>query len=76
MESQGKLSGKKNAYGEITDEDEDDFDEEMDLKITEVQGKGKKIRQSVSAEVFGLHNKKKEFVPIVIHKSEETKERI
>ena len=33
-------------------------------------------RTSVSAEVFGKYNKKEEFVPTVVHKTPEVKERI
>lgn len=33
-------------------------------------------RKSISAEAFGLWNKKKEFVPQVIPKSDEVKEKI
>jgi len=34
------------------------------------------VRASVSAEVYGEFNKKKEYVPKVIEKSEEAKQRI
>lgn len=33
-------------------------------------------RKSISAEAFGLYNKKKAFVPQVIPKSDEVKEKI
>jgi len=38
--------------------------------------KGSGVRASVSAEVYGEFNKKKEYVPKVIEKSEDAKARI
>lgn len=76
VDSQDKLKGQENAYGEVSDDDEDDYDDQMDDVIQKKVAQGNKNRQSVSAEVFGTFNAKKEFVPKVIEKSEETKERI
>ena len=41
-----------------------------------IENKYRKPRSSVSAEAFGVYNKKEEFKPIVIPKSEDTKKRI
>lgn len=57
---------------EITPEEQAKFDMEMKKK----QQKKKVFRQSVSAEVYGLHNKKGDFVPRNIPKSEEQKKSI
>jgi cAMP-dependent protein kinase regulator len=56
-----------------SEEDEDEFHEE---EVKKVHKKDKKGRQGVSAECFGKWNKKGDFVPPVIPKSEETKEKI
>jgi len=56
----------------ISPEEQKKIDEEMKKK----QQKKKGFRTSVSAEVYGIHNKKKAYVPRVIPKSNEQKERI
>lgn len=56
------------------DEDYDKFEEELRLKKENNAKKGG--RASVSAEAYGSFNKKKDFVPRVINKSQEQKERI
>lgn len=55
-----------------TDEDDDVVE---DLPISVLQAK-KNMRTSVSAEAFGVHNKKEDFTPPVINKSEESKKEI
>ena len=56
----------------ISPEEQKKIDEEMKKR----QQKKRVFRQSVSAEVYGIHNKKKPFVPRVIPKTNEQKERI
>ena len=34
------------------------------------------MRTSVSAEAFGVHNKKEDFIPPVVHKNEDTRKQI
>ena len=46
------------------------------LEQKRLQIKGKAQRSSVSAEVYGLFNKKEEFKPRVIPKNEEQRQRI
>ena len=49
-------------------EEDDDYVDELPVKLkTNVR----KHRSSVSAEVFGLHNKREDYVPRVIKKTEE-----
>lgn len=56
-----------------SEEDEDDIDHE---EVKKTHKKTKKGRQGVSAECFGKWNKKGDFAPPVIMKTEETKEKI
>lgn len=63
-----------NAYGEYSDESEDDTVEKMPEYQPPVVNK--RQRSSVSAEVYGQFNKKKEFTPIVNPKSDETRQHI
>ena len=65
---------------EVSSESEDDISPEEQEKIDEEmkkrQNKKKCFRTSVSAEVYGIHNIKKPFVPRVIPKNEEQIARI
>ena len=65
---------------EVSSEDEDDISPEEQKKIDEEmkkrQAKKKGNRTSVSAEVYGIHNVKKPYVPRVIPKTEQQIERI
>ena len=56
----------------VSPEEQKKIDEEMKKR----QQKKKGFRTSVSAEVYGIHNKKKPYVPRVIPKTNEQKERI
>ena len=56
----------------IDEEEQKRIDEEMKKR----QNKKKSMRTSVSAEVYGLYNKKKKYVPRVIPKTEDQKKRI
>ena len=59
---------------QINEEEQKKFDEE--LKLKQKQRTKKSIRASVSAEVYGIHNIKKPYIPRVIPKTDEQKERI
>lgn len=61
-----------------SDEEEDEpYDEQAYDEMEEKSKKQKKGQRSgVSAEVYGVHNVKKDYVPKVIEKSEEVKQRI
>jgi len=56
------------------DEDQDKVDQIIAAKKTQMQAKGQ--RSSVSAEVYGMFNKKEAFVPKIINKTPEQKDRI
>ena len=57
--------------------DESDQDDESDEEEVKAPVKRPvKQRAGVSAEVFGEHNKKEDFTPPVVPKSEETKEKL
>jgi hypothetical protein len=59
---------KKRAGHPDSDEDDDDEVEENDIKKV---SDAKKNRQGVSAEVYGSFNKKENFVPRVINKTQD-----
>ena len=71
---------KEDKEMEVSSESEEDLSPEEQKRIDEEmkkrQQKKKGMRQSVSAEVYGIHNKKEAFVPRVIPKTEEQKKRI
>lgn len=77
---------KSETFGATTEdfssqsENEEDEEEiakfEEELKYKKVKNVGKGQRASVSAEVYGRYNLKKEFIPKVIPKSKEQKQRI
>ena len=58
---------------ETDEEDDDDYVEALPLASI---NKNRKARTSVSAEAYGAWNKKSDFQPRVIQKSEETKAKI
>mmetsp|Transcript_4893 Transcript_4893/g.8730 ORF Transcript_4893/g.8730 Transcript_4893/m.8730 type:complete len:401 (+) Transcript_4893:72-1274(+) len=60
--------------GEDEEEEEDDVDDEPPPDFEKPQGN--RARQSVSAEAYGEWNAKKAFVPPVIAKSDEQKDRL
>ena len=73
-----KLAHLKSQLGQdddsnATEESEDDESEEEEVKKPT---KPRKQRAGISAEVFGEHNKKEDFVPPVFAKSPEVKERL
>ncbi|KRX03064.1 Cyclic nucleotide-binding protein [Pseudocohnilembus persalinus] len=57
------------------DDDEEPMDEEEFAKLKQKK-QNQNMRESVSSEVYGAFNKKQEFKPQVIQKSEEQKSRI
>ena len=65
-----KAAKEVGSEGEASESEEDDFIDEIDLKKTD------KHRSAVSAEVYGTWNKKENFVPRVIEKTEDQKNRI
>ena len=75
-----KKYNKEDKKMEVSSESDSEVDEEEQKKIDEEmrkrQQKKKGMRTSVSAEVYGIHNIKKPYVPRVIPKTEEQKERI
>ena len=65
-----ELKNIPNNYGELSEEDEEDFDDNIDQLIqAKLENKGKFMRSSISAEVFGAFNQKKNFIPKVVKKS-------
>jgi len=83
----GKIGGsaspsKNNTHRhkpvESEDDEEEDHEEIAALERKAAQKKGDRAsnRTSVSAEVYGMYNPKKAFVPKVIKKSEESKKKI
>ena len=71
---------KEDKEMEVSSEEDDDISPEEQKKIDEEmkkrQTKKKGNRTSVSAEVYGIHNVKKPYVPRVIPKTEEQISRI
>ena len=67
-----EMEVSSNSDSEVDEEEQKRIDEEMRKR----QQKKKGMRTSVSAEVYGIHNVKKPYVPRVIPKSDEQKERI
>lgn len=69
--------GMDDERGSELDSDPDDEDDYVDDLPEPSTNEGKpKQRSSVSAEAFGVFNKKEDFTPIVIDKSDEVKEKI
>ena len=71
---------KEDKEMEVSSESDSDIDEEEQKRIDEEmhkrQQKKKNMRTSVSAEVYGIHNVKKPFVPRVIPKTDDQIARI
>lgn len=62
---------EKGSEMESDEDDEDDYVDILPEDLAKKQAKGP--RTSVSAEAFGMFNKKENFKPKVIQKSEEVK---
>ena len=75
-----KKYNKEDREMEVSSESDSEVDEEKQKRIEEEmrkkQQKKKNMRTSVSAEVYGIHNVKKPFVPRVIKKTPEQIQRI
>ena len=67
-----KKYNKEDKEMEVSSESDSEIDEEMKAR----QQKKKGMRTSVSAEVYGIHNVKKPFIPRVIPKTNEQIDRI
>eukprot|EP00828_Plagiopyla_frontata_P046550 TRINITY_DN8304_c0_g1_i5.p1 TRINITY_DN8304_c0_g1~~TRINITY_DN8304_c0_g1_i5.p1 ORF type:complete len:394 (-),score=93.03 TRINITY_DN8304_c0_g1_i5:95-1276(-) len=69
---------KEEEQQQLSEQEEDEFSEEQEneLKNKQLQAKEKGVRSGVSAEVFGEHNRREDFIPQVIQKTEEQKGRI
>lgn len=65
---------EKGSEMESDEDDEDDYVDILPEDLAKKQAKGP--RTSVSAEAFGMFNKKENFKPKVIQKSEEVKQAI
>ena len=80
VEEYRKKYDKEDKEMEVSSASESEVDQEEQKKIDEElkkrQQKKKNFRVSVSAEVYGLHNIKKPFIPRVIPKTEDQKARI
>ncbi len=64
--------GVETSSSEDEDEEEDEVFEIPQKRLTAMKNK----RKSVSAEVYGLYNPKKAFVPTVVPKDDKTKAHI
>ena len=71
------LKGQLNEEPACTESSEENESEEEEEEVKKpAKQAGKKQRAGVSAEVFGEYNKKEDFKPPVIPKSEQTKEKL
>ena len=69
-----KAKGEGNSLTDSETDSDEEFLEPVDIK-RKIRG-SMKPRSSVSAEVYGTHNKKSKFTPKVVGKTEEQEERI
>lgn len=60
----------------LTDEDEDDIDDHIDKKVISAQARMTRQREAVSAEAYGVFNKKENYVPKVVEKNHDQIQRI
>lgn len=60
----------------LTDDDEDDIDDHIEKKVIVAQARLSRQREGVSAEAYGVFNKKSVFTPKTIPKSDEQIQRI
>lgn len=70
-----KEKSKKEELSESEEEDEEDEHDDL-LSVPSKKSPMNKGRTSVSAEVYGMYNKKSAFVARVVPKTEDQKERI
>ncbi len=77
MKNQSGASTQEEDRGSEDESDVSDEDEYVDdLPIEQIQKKGKDMRTSVSAEAFGVHNKKGDFKPPSYPKTDQVKDQI
>lgn len=60
----------------FTDDDEDDIDDHIEKKVIHAQARLSRQREAVSAEVYGQFNKKEDFQPKYVAKSDDQIQRI
>jgi cAMP-dependent protein kinase regulator len=65
-----------NLDNSLTDEEEDDIDEQIEKKVVTAKVRLSKQREGVSAEAYGVFNKKADFKPHKVEKSEDQIQRI
>ncbi len=68
-----KSQGDIGSENETDEDEDDDYIDDLPQKL---KNKAKGPRSSVSAEAFGVWNKKEDFKPKVIAKSEEARQKI
>lgn len=67
---------KENHEESFTDEEDDDIDDHIEKKVIHAQARLSRQREAVSAEVYGQFNKKEDFVPKYVAKSDDQIQRI
>lgn len=60
----------------LSDEDEDDVDDHIEKKVINAKARMTRQREAVSAEAYGMYNKKELFIPKYIAKSDDQIQRI
>lgn len=65
-----------NLDNSLTDEEADDIDEQIEKKVVTAKVRLSKQREGVSAEAYGVFNKKAEFKPKKVEKSDDQIQRI
>lgn len=77
LEKEAEGSEERSEKGSEMETDEDDEDDYVDVLPEDLaKKKAKGPRASVSAEAFGMYNKKEDFQPNVIQKTEAVKQAI
>lgn len=67
---------ENNQNESFTDDEDDDIDDHIEHKVVSAQARLSRQREAVSAEVYGMFNKKEDFVPKKINKSSDQIQRI
>lgn len=76
LEDANTKGSDKDALEKSFSEDEDEIDDKIDQKVISAKARISKQREAVSAEVYGQFNKKEDFKPRVIKKTEDQIQRI
>jgi cAMP-dependent protein kinase regulator len=66
----------ENIHDKSLTDEEDDIDDHIDKKVISAQARMTRQREAVSAEAYGIFNKKTEYVPKYIHKNDDQIQRI